>query len=77
MTEGMSPEKMHRDVIRTMYQLQNEFKEAEDEYQRLTRKRRAAVQAAARLVSVAELAKALRISRTKVYQILHQADKDA
>jgi hypothetical protein len=75
--EKLTHEQMKRDVLRTMYQLQNEFKEAEDDYLRLMRKRRKAVQAAARLVPITELAKTLRISRQKVYSILNQAEKDA
>lgn len=74
---GPTHEQIRRDVLRTMYQLQNDFKEAEDDYLRLMRKRRAAVQAAARLVPVTELAKVLRVSRQKVYQILNQTEKDA
>jgi sugar-specific transcriptional regulator TrmB len=67
-----SPEQIKREVIRTMYQLQNQLREAEDEYLRLTRKRRDCVRQAAKLVPVTELAKALRISRQKVYQIMNQ-----
>lgn len=75
--QGMTKEQMNREIFRTMYQLQNDFKEAEDEYLRLTRKRRALVRQAAQVMPVTELAKALRISRQKVYNILHQAEKDA
>jgi len=72
--EDLTPEQMRRNVLRAMLQLQAEFKTAEDEYQRLTRKRREVLRAAAKIVPVTDLAKTLRISRQKIYQIIGPKD---